>query len=357
MAGFAFYLNSKYYLYYFKDSGYPENMPFLMAIFFISSELILWSFSNQKNFVSILLKYGLVIFSILATLSSQFASTSERNSENERLVYEKIDNSGIIAEYQEEIKIQNDRINDIFTERKEKSYYGLTEDELKYAQEEKAKYEQKIEALRFENKAEIQEVFVVENMYHWMASDLPRIFKNGLNEEFIRVIFQLFSSLILAAIAPVCISLIRTFKFEHKKQSGKFKHKKIMLPKIRLPKIKLPKIKLPAIKKIPSPVPEPEPLKRTSISNIVKMLLTGENGLLSPEIASKEFTKIKDCKSRGLMYCIDECRQVYDFIVSHGLENKNKDEILERWINENNRNRNCTDFKAKFFKKYKYRNE
>ena len=323
---YGFGLNFNYYRLYFIDSGYPDLMPILMSGFFVLSEFSLWSFS-RKNFVSILLKYGLIIFSIVATLSSQFTSTSQKITESAVNIYEKIDNSADIKRYEEQIKKQDERIDLIFEERKEKSYYGLTDKEMDFAQSEKARYEKLLSDIKSENKIEIQEVFEVKSIYAWFAVDLPRIFKSGLNEEFIRVIFQLFSSFILAAISPVCISLIRTYKPEQKKQVKKHSRKKFTVPKISLPKIKLPKIKKPVIN-------ESEPLKRTSASNIVKMLLTGEYGLLSPEIAYKEFLEHPDRDKKKLTYSVGDCRFVYDFIVDNNLENKDKDEIMEVWDDE-----------------------
>ena len=339
VSAFGFFLNGNYYFYYFESSGYPGLMPVLMSLFFISSELILWSFSSNKNAVSIILKYGLVLFSVVATLSSQYNSTSEKESDSEIIVFEKIDHSSTISHYLNQIAIQDDRINAIFEERKEKSYYGLTDDEMNFAQDEKTKYEKLLYDLQNKNEIEIKDVYKVDSIYAWFAVDLPRIASSGLNEEFIRVIFQLFSSLILAAMSPVCISLVRTYKPDNKKSDVKRKpkktrHKKYVFPKIKIPTVKIPKIKLPAIKKIHAS--EPEPMKRTSASNIVKMILSGDNGLMSPVIACEEFLQHPERESKKLIYSLEDCRTIYDFIVSSGLENKNKDEILEAWNERSN---------------------
>lgn len=345
VAAFAFTLNGSYYRYYFIDANYPSQMPLLMAIFFIASELILWSFSSQKNFISILLKYGLVLFSILATLSSQFASTSEKETENEKLIYEKIDNSADIKRYEDQIKIQDERINSIFAERKEKSYYGLTDDEMDFAQTEKSKYEKLLDSLKFENKTEIQEVYTVSNIYNWMAEDLPRIFKSGLNEEFIRVLFQLFSSIILAAIAPVCISLIRSnsiIKPEIEMILEPIPDKIDEIPELTpvIEEIK-PEIEIEMIQPTepwprPDPIPEPvevNQLSRIAASNITMMLLRGNKFLLRPETASKRFLKVEDSEVKGLMYSTGECQIMYDFIIEHKLENESKEKIMEVWNN------------------------
>ena len=331
VSSFGFLLNGNYYRYYFHDSGYPGTMPVLMAVFFISSELILWSFSSSKNAISIILKYGLVLFSVVATLSSQYNSTSEKESDSEIIVYEKIDHSSTINHYLNQVKIQDDRINQIFEERKNKSYYGLTDDEMVFAQTEKAKYEKLLYDLQNKNEEEIKEVYEIKSIYLWFAVDLPRIAKSGLNEEFIRIIFQLFSSLILAAMSPVCISLIRTHKTDNKKTVKKAKKKKFNFLKIKLPVLKLPKIRR---KLKPAEAIVHEPMKKTSALNIVKMLLR-DDVLMSPEVACEEFRAIKDSATRGLRYSVEECKIIYDFIVGNGLENNSKDKIMEVWVENN----------------------
>ena len=70
---------------------------------------------------------------------------------------------------------------------------------------------------------------------------------------------------------------------------------------------------------------------KKSVSNIVTMLLTGNDGLLSPEAAFRDFENHPDRESKKLIYSLDECRLIYDFVVKNGLEKKNKVEIMEVW--------------------------
>lgn len=330
VAIYGFTLNFDYYSLYFSDANYSGNLPFKMALFFILSELVLWAFSSNKNIISISLKYGLVIFSIFATLSSQFTSTSEKETESNKIVFEKIDHSSTIDHYLNQILIQDNRINQIFNQRGDDFLFTKTDDSLLKAESEKLKYEKLLSELQNKNETEIKEVYTVSSIYGWFAVELPRIAQSGLNEEFVRVMFQLFSSLILAAMSPVCISLIRNFKPDNKKPHKKSKHKKIVFPKIELPVLKFPRFK-----KIPEPEPPPEPMKKTSASNIVKMILSGDNGLLSPETTYEEFLAHPDREKKKLIYSIEDCKIIYDFIVSNALEHKNKDKIMEVWSGEN----------------------
>ncbi len=321
-------------------------MPLLMATFFISSELCLWAFSSNKNAVSISLKYGLVIFSIFVTLSSQYTSTSEKYSDSAVEIYEKIDNSLLIKDYREQIKIQDTRIDQIFRQRENDFMFTMTDESLKFAQSQKSKYEALLKELLTQDKQEIIKVYEVSNIYQWFSVDLPRIFKSGLNEEFIRVIFQLFSSLILAAMSPVCISLLRSYK--PPKQRKAVKPKQIPKPKVSKLAVQLEPTEQEnlAISEIipesiiPEPVIIPEleiKLTKTGASNIVIMLLKEDYLKLSPEEVSAGFEKLPDATRHNLHYSSEECRVMQDFIISNKLEDEDKDKIMEVWNNANNR--------------------
>ncbi len=345
VTAFGFYLNSRYYQYYFQDAGYPGAMPLLMATFFISSELCLWAFSSNKNAVSISLKYGLVIFSIFVTLSSQYTSTSEKYSDSAVEIYEKIDNSLMIADYRDQVKIQDTRIDQIFRQRENDFMFTMTDESLKFAQSQKSKYEALLKKLLSQDKQEIKKVYEVSNIYQWFSVDLPRIFKSGLNEEFIRVIFQLFSSLILAAMSPVCISLLRAYKPPKQKKPVKPKQ----APKPRASKLavqleptepeNLAISEIIPESIIPEPVVIPEPVKltKTGASNIVIMLLKEDYLKLSPEEVSSGFEKLPDATKHNLHYSPEECKIMQDFIISNKLEDEDKDKIMEVWNNANNR--------------------
>jgi len=297
VASYGFFLNSKYYTYYFKDSGYPGLMPILMALFFILSEVVLWSYSSNKNKVALFLKYGLVLFSIFATLSSQYNSTSTKILDNKKVVYEKIDNTKIIESYLEQIKIQDKRIDQIFRQRENDFIFTLTDDSLKYAQDEKLKYQKKIEDLQTENKKDIQEVFTDKSIYKWFAIDLPRISKGGLNEEFIRVLFQLFSSLILAFIAPVCITLARNI--------------------YNIEIIKLLPVKKKTVKKTVKKLN----LDKGNIDDIITILLYVKGNMLTAKECAEKFTGVYDRTEnvKYKKYTEDKCKIVRDEIIRQGL--------------------------------------
>lgn len=330
VAAFGFYLNSDYYQLYFADAGYPGTLPLLMALFFISSELVLWSFANRENPISILLKYGLVVFSIFATLSSQFTSTSLKESASAKIVYEKIDNSAEINWYKEQIEIQNGIINDINKMRAEKLVFTLSEDSMIKAENKRDEYEKKLDELKSENKEEIAEVYQVDNIYFWFASELPRIIKSGLNEELIRVLFQLFSSILLAAMAPVCISILRGYKAPIKDEPEELSDP-VSTESEEREVLEVVDIQFPEYK------PKKEEMSKSDKSNILKMLLyyysEKKKEVMPPEEAAQFFLNLHKEKESVKAYSLAECKKIYDMIIEKNLIGKDKEIIREEIVN------------------------
>ena len=233
-----------------------------MSITFIIFESALWIYTSDKYYLKIL-KISLVIFSVLVTLSSQFTATSEKENIIINTSYQEIDISGDIEYYKKQIKTQDDRINQIFRQRENDFIFTLTEDSLKTAQTEKLKYENLLKDLQSEKKSTVENINKVETIYDWYSYDLPMLFSGDVTSDFIRVLFQLFSSIIMALIAPVCLSMIRLYKpVKHRKQA------------VNTPKQPLTPEK-PEVKEIiqePEIIPdEPEiQLSTTAVSNIIR---------------------------------------------------------------------------------------
>lgn len=313
VALYAFILNGNYYAQYFVDSGYPGFMPQKMAVFFIATELCLWAFASRKNAVSIALKYGLVLFSIFATLSSQYTSTSEKQDNNAELVYEKIDRSADIEMYREQIKIQDERINSIYRQREENLMFSRTESDLDKAEAEKAKYEKLLSEAQSVNAVEVSEIYESKTIYAWFADDLPRIFQEGWTAEFIRILFQLFSSIILAAVAPMCISMIRAMDI-----------KKPVSEPINIIQDEI----------IEEPIIELNKSDKRKIITMIFFYHEKLGTLISPKDMIKHFEDLHSKDPAIKAYTLEECQAVWDELAQNKLLDTNREEAIRRICNE-----------------------
>jgi hypothetical protein len=323
VATLGIYDNTKYYEISFIQSGY-NSMSRILAITFISAECILWLYNFKQWFWKIL-KVSILLYSISVTLSGQFFDSSLIESESNKNAVITQDYTEEINDYREQITALNARI-DTYIEQQRLFGSERNRADRENAEKDLKEVQDKLDKAR-NIKRETETVERPKTSYIYYAELLNKLLKKDFHKDDIRVLFQLFSSVILALLAPMSLSKIRTYK--SKPVQKKSKHKKLKMPKLKLPKISMPKLKLPAVKKTPEP--EPEPMKRTSASNIVKMLLTGNNCLLSPQIAYEEFMVHPDREKKKLIYSIEDCTDMYDFIVLNKLENKNKDEIMEVW--------------------------
>ncbi len=323
VSAFAFYLNAGYYELYFISSGYQERLSLQMSVFFITSEFSLWAFSGNKNFISILLKYGLIIFSIFATLSSQFTSTSQLESDNKIEVSSKIDMSSDIEYYREQIRIQDNRIDEIFNQRGDSFLFTKTEDSLMKAESEKLKYENLLSEALNDHREEIEEIYNVKSIYYWFSTDLPMILNDGLNENLIRVLFQLFSSFILAAMAPVCISILRSSRKE--KEMDQVDPDTVQEEN--------PKATEEDHHEYPSYTPPAEDPELSGIDKreILKMITYKypDEKFMQPEEAAEYFKKFSEKNPNVKPYSVQDCRKVYDELFDKNLEGEDKEKIKE----------------------------
>lgn len=199
-------INAQYFNLYFLDGGYPVALSAIMAVAFIGFESYLWFKSDRYRW----LKVSMVIFSILVTLSSQFSSTSAREVEAVITVNEAAGHADDVARYERELVEINEALSAINDARTEDFMFTRTDSDLEYYRSEKAKYEDLLTEARAANWEAVSESTDVRTIYEWFAVDLPDILRDGITPDLIRVLFQLFSSFVLALMAPVCLTLVRS---------------------------------------------------------------------------------------------------------------------------------------------------
>ena len=198
-------INAQYFNLYFLDAGYPVGLSTVMAISFIGFESFLWFRSDQYKW----LKVSMVIFSILVTLSSQFSSTSARETEAVTVINQAAGHAEDVARYERELEEINAAMAAINQARTEDFMFTRTDADLNYYRAEKARYEDLLTEARAANWEAVSESVSVRTIYDWFAVDLPEILRDGIAPDLIRVLFQLFSSFVLALMAPVCLTLVR----------------------------------------------------------------------------------------------------------------------------------------------------
>lgn len=349
---FALSLNGIYYNRYFLDSGYPIRLSLGMAVFFILSELFLWAYPIKEFRGYKFLRVSLIVFSILVTLSSQFSSTSQKESTAKRELYDAVDTSGEVDRYQTEIDLANEQIKRIGRMREEQLIIKNTEDDLEYWRAEKSKYEELLREARSENTEQVQKIIEVRTVYHWIAEDLPLILKQGITPDLIRVLFQAFSSLTLAIVAPISLTQVKRVLSEKKKKmtgdvipeecheshgfmdatggAENWEDSPVVDPVpgvIATP----PEPVAPAIEDIQSQDPFGE-LSDTGVGNILKMLTSDsypDGGLMNPARAVESFKAVHRESPGVLEYTEEECQSVYDWIINSGLYGRSMDELRE----------------------------
>jgi len=291
-------LNGIYYNLYFLSAAYPKLLSLFMAMAFIAFELLLW-FYTGKSWLNIL-KISMVVFSVAVTMASQYEATSEKETQITSQVFEVKDFSGDIEYYRERIKQLDDRIDEYISQNKVFGTARLKE-EREAAEAEKAEIIKKLDELMSRKDTEVEHTIKVSTVYNWFAEDLPLIFKGEINANFIRIIFQLFSSVILALLAPVSLTLIR------RRQSD---------------------IGIPT--SLSAYMPDNQPMAKHDKAQILKMLtyyMPSGGELMSPEKAVDEFARIHKAKESVKDYSIEECMEVYNEIFSRGLQDKTAEEI------------------------------
>lgn len=289
------FLNMVYYNRYFLNSNYGINLSWSMAATFIFYESALWFYANKKYYLNIL-KIAMIVFSILVTLSSQFNSTSEKKSNTAKIIYQKTDISGDVEYYRNRIKTLDNRIDEYI---KQQLIFGSERNrtERENAETEKKELESKLEKVMIKKKSDIENINTVKSIYYWFSHDLPRIFNSGMTEEFVRVLFQLFSSIILALMAPVSISMIKNYKKD---------------PIRKEPIIKLKKEK------------KRHNLREKDIDNIITMLLFIKGKMLSAADCADKFKIVNEKKNNAIpAYKKHDIELVRNEIINQGLTDVN----------------------------------
>jgi len=320
----AIIANGGYYQKSFTDSGYPLFYTWLLSAIFISMEAVLWYYPSKKWYL-VILKFSLVIYSVLITLGAQYFSTSQLESSISEKVYDSIDVGGEIEYYREQIKIQDDRINQIYRQRENDFVFTKTEDSLKSAEEAKAKYEAKIDQLTSKKETAIEEIEKPLSVYSWYAYELPKIFKGELNDNFIRVMFQFFSSMLLALVAPITLTMLRGMNLpsapEKPVSEAPTQPEKEIKPEPKKVERK------PAKKKTAY-----EKLSDHEVSDILKMMFwpvvqrTGEP--MEPEAMVSGFHKVRETQPYVKEYSLEECKAVYDEVVRRELMDSESDKVV-----------------------------
>jgi len=325
VCAFGLSLNWYYYTIYFNDANYGYKLSISMAVFFILSELSLWGFSGRKNGIAVFLKYSLVAFSIFATLSSQFTSTSQKEQQNAEMVYEKTGTEEDVKYYREQIAIQDKIIQQYVSARAENAYFTKTQDEFEEAKIKKDDYEKKLELAQAVNRQQVSEVFTTKTIYAWFSNDLPELFRNGFTENLVRVLFQFFSSLLLAMMSPVAISTIRGMNPPSAPEKPVSKPHAPPDKEIKTEPKKLER--KPAKKKTAF-----EKLSDHEVSDILKMMFwpvvqrTGEP--MEPEAMVSGFQKVRETQPHVKEYSLEECKAVYDEVVRRELMESESDKIV-----------------------------
>ena len=301
------YINGAYYFQSYNNSGYSQFFSLGLSVLFMLLEFTLWFYGSNKIHLNIL-KFSIVIYSVTITMGAQYFSTSQLESEITESVYIEIDISGDVEYYRNQIKIQDDRINQIYRQRENDFMFSKTEESLKTAQNEKKNYEVLLESLKEEKTEKVQEINSPKNIYFWYAYSLPKIFSGELSDNFIRVIFQMFSSFLLAIIAPISLTMIRGYNPPENKIT-------------------------PVVTIVEPTVITPEPLSTDAKRDIIKMMYwykeDGKGDVMTPEMASEEFKKIHEEKPSVRNYSVRECQTVWDEIMSRGLQNSSVENIRE----------------------------
>ena len=320
LAALGISINSAYYFDSFINAGYPVLFAYGLSGSFMGLEAVIWIYPGRSWFLPAL-KFSIIVFSISATLGSQFFSTSELESDITKAVYVELDTSGDVEYYRDQIKILNTRIDEYISQQ---LIFGSerNREEREKAESDKAKYELKLEGSQNQKQEDVEKINKPLSIYSFYAYRIPEILSGNFGEDFIRVCFQLFSSVLLALIAPICLSMIRMSIIYRKPENDNpidldFENKEIEEP-----------IKEEKQQKTP------ENKSRTKdLARIIDMLLFyyPDKGIISPEKAVEFFHNINKSRPHVKAYSIEDCKKVYEKVIPfNGLDKEQiKSEVLQ----------------------------
>lgn len=289
--------NAIYYYQSFIQSGYISILAFIMLICFLGLEYILYLYKVKNGWLR-LLKVSVIIFSILITLSAQFFATSQDEIKSKK----SLNNSSIILRQIENNELEIKQLNEQIINYS-KQHWVNTKDAREDAQQRKDFLTNKNLELYETITSEEAIIEIAKSTYTYYAEILK------CNSEGIRIWFQLFSSILLALISPVSLSLIHTVKLKSEIK---------IVPKVEQEKKSV------------------DPNKIKHVAQIVQMLLLKHNQtkqIYKPLEAYEKFQLMKN-NPNVFKHTLQEIEDVYSIMIKKNLLNKSYDNIKKGVLNE-----------------------
>lgn len=292
LASIGVAINSAYYFHSFIHSGYGPNYAVALAVAFMFLEVALWLYSSYRQWYLAILKFAIVFYSIFITLSGQYFSTSIAETTARKAISNTTGYEEEIQDYREQIEALNGQIDKYIDQNR---LFGSERNraDRERAETKRDELQQRLYNARDMLRSEEAIIEPPKTAYDLFAG------WTKIDTDTIRFVFQLFASTLLALLAPISLTMIRRGR----------------------------------------DVPEPEPIQPVEPpsfgtfnpglpdhdkATILKMLLwyvEHSNGdLMLPEQAEKEFKRLHEEKETVKKYSLDDCRAVYDEIISRGLE-------------------------------------
>lgn len=315
------YINGAYYFQSYMSSGYSQFFSLGLAILFMLLEFTLWFYASGKAYLNIL-KFSIVIYSVTITMGAQYFSTSKLESEIAETIYVEVDTSGDVEYYRQKIDALDERLN-VFIEQQRLFGSERSREEREAVESEKQDWIDKLEESQDRKQDDVQKINKPTSVYNWYAYSLPKIFEGEMSEDFIRVLFQLFSSILLALIAPISLTMIKQYKPATKQTVTRQVTPEPEEIKTTDGKpLNLNNVKWPRPKRLTPP-------EKSDILRMMYWYKSKETGpVLTPVKTSEAFAKMYKGKS-GRVYTVEECQAVWDEIVSRGVQDSKYGNIKE----------------------------
>lgn len=297
----GFYVNGGYYLIGFRSLGYGV-ISLALAIVIMIFEFVLWLYTSKKPTI-ILLKIFMIATSVFITLTAQSASTFQIETEARN----EVQNTDLILQeiegYENQLSEATERLNTYLELQKDQGAWGYTT-AVENTQNTITELNKQLNLSREKLKS-VESFEVAKTAFDWYAEKLG--FENSGAED-IRNGFQLFLAVLLAIIAPVCLSLIR--------EVLKTKEEKVRIEKPEIKK-ELNKLQI---------------LGEKATNNILTMLLYDypEKPIQKPEKASKNFVNVNKKNKSIPPYSVEDCKRVYGEIYANNLDTESKEIIFKK---------------------------
>lgn len=187
-----------------------------MAFFFISLEGVLWLYNirllhGTLGLIVKILRYAILIYSVLITLSAQFLSTQRHESDQTSHALQAVDHQKDIDNYAQEISVLNKQIQTYIEQQR---IFGTNSNRSDRAAAEARRdlltslQRQAIEKRDSQSERIIKALPLT--VFDWMDQQLRDPGRSG--SENLQLIFQLFGSVLLALMAPICLSMVNLYK-------------------------------------------------------------------------------------------------------------------------------------------------